>query len=172
LEDDRCLTALGTTIMADDNLIGRIPTNQIRQEPGAHELASSPDMKPYLEFIKAVIQDHDPSPELEAIPQLPLEKRYIWTGGLGSEVGPCRLRKHERRGRQANIDARGVRQGNGPVEIAPDSVLHFAEDAGRNRGDGEDDGPGDQGCETGAVIAESTKPQRETGPKQLWACLS
>ena len=64
-------------IMADDN-IKRIPINQLRQEDGAHELATSPDMEPYLEFIKAVMQDHDPSPELDAIRRLPLEKRYIW----------------------------------------------------------------------------------------------
>jgi hypothetical protein len=64
--------------MADDNDIHHIPIKDLRQEPGAHELASSPDMKPYLEFIKAVVQEHDPSPELEAIRQLPLEKRYIW----------------------------------------------------------------------------------------------
>ena len=63
--------------MADDN-IERIPIKNIRQEPGAHELATSPDMKPYLEFIKAVMQDPDPTPELEAIRQLPLEKRYVW----------------------------------------------------------------------------------------------
>jgi hypothetical protein len=67
----------GTTIMADDN-IRRIPTKDIHQEDGAHELATSPDMKPYLDFIKAVMQDHDPSPELEAIRLLPLEKRYVW----------------------------------------------------------------------------------------------
>ena len=64
--------------MADDNDIKRIPIKDLRQEEGAHELATSPDMKLYLEFIKAVIQDHDPSPELEAIRRLPLEKRYIW----------------------------------------------------------------------------------------------
>ena len=64
--------------MADDNDIHHIPIKDLRQEPGAHELASSPDMKPYLEVIKAVVQEHDPSPELEAIRQLPLEKRYIW----------------------------------------------------------------------------------------------
>ena len=63
--------------MADDN-IKRISINQLRQESGALELATSPDMKPYLEFIKAVIQDHDPAPELEAIRQLPLGKRYVW----------------------------------------------------------------------------------------------
>ena len=64
--------------MADENPIQRIPINQLRHEDGAHELATSPDMKPYLEFIKAVMHDHDPSPELEAIRQLPLEKRYVW----------------------------------------------------------------------------------------------
>ena len=52
--------------MADDN-IKRIPTKDIRQEEGAHELASSLDMKPYLNFIKAVMQDHDPASALEAI---------------------------------------------------------------------------------------------------------
>lgn len=63
--------------MPDDST-QRIPINQFRQEEGAHELATSPDMEPYLEYIKAVMQDHDPSPELEAIRKLPLEKRYVW----------------------------------------------------------------------------------------------
>ena len=66
--------------MADANIKG-IPIKDIRQEEGAHELASSPDMKPYLAFIKAVIQDHDPSPELEAIRRLHLEKLHeggVW----------------------------------------------------------------------------------------------
>ena len=35
-------------------------------------------MKPYLEFIEAVVQDHDPAPELETLRRLPLEKRYVW----------------------------------------------------------------------------------------------
>jgi len=64
--------------MADDRPIEPISINQLRQESGAHELATSPDMKPYLDFVKAVIQDHDPTAELEAIRQLPLEKRYVW----------------------------------------------------------------------------------------------
>ena len=62
--------------MADDN-IERIPIKNLISEDGARELATSPDMKPYLGFIKAVMQDHDPSPELEAIRQLPLERRYV-----------------------------------------------------------------------------------------------
>jgi hypothetical protein len=68
----------GSHQMPEDDPIKRIPISELRQEPGAYELATSPDMEPYLEFIKAVIQGHDPSPELEAIRQLPLEKRYIW----------------------------------------------------------------------------------------------
>ena len=63
--------------MADDN-IERIPIKNLHQEDGAHELASSPDMKPYLNFAKAAIQNHDPAPELETIRRLPLERRYIW----------------------------------------------------------------------------------------------
>jgi hypothetical protein len=35
-------------------------------------------MEPYLEFIKAVMQNHDPSPQLEAIRHVPLENRYVW----------------------------------------------------------------------------------------------
>ena len=64
--------------MADNDEIHQIPIKNLISEDGAHELATSPDMKPYLEFIKAVVQDHDPSPELEVIRRLPLEKRYIW----------------------------------------------------------------------------------------------
>jgi hypothetical protein len=64
--------------MADNDEIHQIPIKNLVSEDGAHELATSKDMKPYLEFIKAVIQEHDPAPELEEIRRLPLEKRYIW----------------------------------------------------------------------------------------------
>jgi hypothetical protein len=64
--------------LADDDIIKRISIKDLHQEEGAHELASSPDMKPYLNFIKAVMQDHDPASALEAIRRLPLEKRYVW----------------------------------------------------------------------------------------------
>jgi len=64
--------------MADDNPIKRIPINELRQEDSAHELATSPDMEPYLDFAMAVMQDADPTAELEAIRHLPLEKRYVW----------------------------------------------------------------------------------------------
>jgi|ERR1051326_7112056 hypothetical protein len=64
--------------MPEDDRIERIPINQLHQEDGAHDLATSPDMKPYVDFAKAVMQDHDPTPELETIRKLRLEKRYIW----------------------------------------------------------------------------------------------
>ena len=56
----------------------RIPINQLRQKEGAHELASSPDMEPYVNLIVAEMQGSDCVTELEAIRSLPLEKRYVW----------------------------------------------------------------------------------------------
>ena len=64
--------------MADEDNIKRIPMNELRQEEGAHELASSTDMEPYLDFAMALMQGKDPVAELEAIRELPLEKRYVW----------------------------------------------------------------------------------------------
>ena len=55
-----------------------IPIKDLRQEDGASELASSPDMKPYLDYIMASMQGADVRPHLEALSQLPLEKRYVW----------------------------------------------------------------------------------------------
>jgi len=68
--------------MADDD-IERIPINQLHQEPSAHELATSPEMGPYLNFAMAVLRDADPSAELEAIRKLPLEHRYVWRVAFG-----------------------------------------------------------------------------------------
>ena len=64
--------------MADDDEITRMPINELRQEDGAHELATSPGMEPYLNFAVALMQGADPTAELEAIRQLPVEKRYTW----------------------------------------------------------------------------------------------
>ena len=63
--------------MAEDRA-KRIPINDVRQEDGAHELASSPDMEPYLRLIMAQMQGGNGASELETIRQLPLEKRYVW----------------------------------------------------------------------------------------------
>ena len=58
--------------------IKRIPIKELRQEDGASELASSPDMEPYVEYIMASMQGADVQPHLEALSKLPLEKRYVW----------------------------------------------------------------------------------------------
>src|ERR1019366_1055242 len=63
--------------MSDDE-IKRIPIKDLRQEEGASELASSPDMEPYLDYIIAQMQGTDVQPHLDALTVLPLEKRYIW----------------------------------------------------------------------------------------------
>ena len=63
--------------MGDDD-IRQIPIKDLKSEEGAHELATSPEMAPYIRFAKAVMQDHDPAAEQDAIQNLPLEKRYVW----------------------------------------------------------------------------------------------
>ena len=71
----------------DDNPIKQIPINELRQEEGAQELAESADMEPYLNFAMALMQGNDPTPELEAIRQLPVEKRYVWRIASALKVG-------------------------------------------------------------------------------------
>jgi hypothetical protein len=66
-----------TTVMSDDQ-IKQIPIKDLVSEDGAHELATSADMKPYLEYLKAEIQGHDTAPHLRTIAELPLHKRYVW----------------------------------------------------------------------------------------------
>ena len=50
--------------MSDED-IKRIPIKELRQEEGASELASSPDMEPYLRLIMAEMQGVDVQPHLE-----------------------------------------------------------------------------------------------------------
>ena len=55
-----------------------IPIKDLISEDGAHELATSETMRPYLRLLKAGLQNKDTTPHVEEIAQLPLEKRYIW----------------------------------------------------------------------------------------------
>jgi hypothetical protein len=55
-----------------------IPIKDLISEDGAHELATSPDMQPYLRLIEAGMQDRDTTPHMEEIAAIPLEKRYVW----------------------------------------------------------------------------------------------
>src|SRR5207237_10223740 len=71
----------------DDNDIKRIPINELRQEDGASDLASSPDMEPYLEYLMAAMQGADVTPHLEELSKLPLEKQYVWRVASASKWG-------------------------------------------------------------------------------------
>jgi len=55
-----------------------IPIEDLVSEDRAHELATSPDMRPYLRLIRAGMQDRDTTPHMEEIAAMPLEKRYVW----------------------------------------------------------------------------------------------
>lgn len=50
----------------------------LKSEEGADEIASSPEMQPYLQLAIAMMQNADQSSSLEEIARLPLEKRYVW----------------------------------------------------------------------------------------------
>ena len=62
----------------DDENPESIPFENIRSEDGAHELATSENMQPYLRLLKAGLQNRDTTPQIGEITALPLEKRYIW----------------------------------------------------------------------------------------------
>ena len=50
--------------MSDDE-IKPIPIKDLTSEEGARELASSPNMQPYLDLIMAEMQGHDTAPAVE-----------------------------------------------------------------------------------------------------------
>lgn len=56
----------------------RIPITDLHSEDGAHELATSADMQPYLQFMMAEMQGQDTTVHSKAIADLPLERRYVW----------------------------------------------------------------------------------------------
>jgi hypothetical protein len=57
----------------------RRPIKDLISEEGAHELATSPDMEPYLKLMMARMQHGaDISPHMAEIAQLPVERRYVW----------------------------------------------------------------------------------------------
>jgi hypothetical protein len=61
-----------------DDIIDRMRIRDLHQEDGASELASSPDMEPYVSLAAALLQGADAAAELSALRQLPLEQRYVW----------------------------------------------------------------------------------------------
>ena len=63
--------------MSDDE-IKRMPIEDLRQEDGATDLSSSPDMEPSVEYAIAAMVGVDVKSHLEEISKLPLEKRYAW----------------------------------------------------------------------------------------------
>jgi hypothetical protein len=58
--------------------IESIPIKDLVIEEGSKELLTSPNMQPYLQLAKMVVQQQDPKEALEIISKLPLENRYIW----------------------------------------------------------------------------------------------
>jgi hypothetical protein len=62
----------------NDRELKQVPLESIDIEDCARELADSTDMEPYLRLIMAEMDREDTTSHLQAIAQLPLEKRYVW----------------------------------------------------------------------------------------------
>ena len=116
--------------MADEDDIMQVPTNELRQEEGAQELAESADMEPYLNFAVALMQGNDPAPELEVLRLLPLEKRYVWRIALALKWGFADFDDLSVSADKDTLTPDGFLQGDGPFEIAAHAVLHLSESPG------------------------------------------
>jgi hypothetical protein len=62
----------------DEDEIKRVPIGDLKSEDGVDELLDSPEMQPYIRLAMAGLQSTDVQPQLQALAELPLEKRYIW----------------------------------------------------------------------------------------------
>jgi len=58
----------------------RVPANEIKLDPLAHELAISEDVQPYLDCLIKAYSNNAVGLEaaLQVVRDLPLEKRYTW----------------------------------------------------------------------------------------------
>lgn len=61
-----------------DSFRKRLPLADLKVDPAAEDLLSSPAMQPYLKVAAAVMGHKDPRPAVEEIAALPLEQRYTW----------------------------------------------------------------------------------------------
>ena len=62
----------------DDPPVKRIPSNELRSEPGAEELLKSPAMEPYMDLAMALMGGKDTTAAVAKLIELPLEERYVW----------------------------------------------------------------------------------------------
>jgi hypothetical protein len=76
--------------MADDD-IKRMPIKDLGQEEGAHELASSPNMEPYLNSSMIVKQGADPTPETRSDPPVAAGEEISLAHRFLPKMGPCRF---------------------------------------------------------------------------------
>ena len=61
-----------------DNLLKEVPIRDLKTDPAAEDLLSSPSMQPYLKLAAAVMGNKLVRPALEEIAALPLEECYTW----------------------------------------------------------------------------------------------
>jgi hypothetical protein len=69
--------------------IQMMPTNHIKMEDEAQEMMESPDLRPYLQNIEAVVTGRGKDKATKALSELPLEKRYLWRIASSLQTAFC-----------------------------------------------------------------------------------
>lgn len=62
----------------DEDDIKWIRPDRLKSEEPVGDLLNSPEMEPYMNLAMAEIKGDSMETELEALRELPLEKRYVW----------------------------------------------------------------------------------------------
>jgi hypothetical protein len=61
-----------------DEPVKQIPIHDLKVDPAAEDLLESAAMEPYMNLAIAMMGGKGPSPAIERLAALPLEKRYVW----------------------------------------------------------------------------------------------
>src|SRR3984885_12556983 len=138
-----------------------IPINDLHQEDEAHELATSPEMQPYLRLIKAGMQDQDIAPHMEEIAALPLEKRYVWRVASALKWAFADLETVSVNVDRETLSAADLGKGVELLRLRPMQLCIFFESAPGRRGHGTADGRSGGRCQAGRVNGKAGRPTKE-----------
>jgi hypothetical protein len=118
----------------------RIPIRNVRQEDGAHELATSPEMELYLRLIMAQMLGADTTEEMETLRQLPLEERYVWRVASALKWAFADLETESVSADKETLTPEDFAKVMDLLKFAAHAVLYPSEGAGGRRGDATGDG--------------------------------
>lgn len=100
-----------------------VSITDISVEDGAQQMATSPDMEPYLMNAEAVLTGHGTDRATTALSELPLEHRYIFRIVTGLKQAFCDFDKSSVR---ADLSTMNAEEFDAVVQLIDCRVLQFA----------------------------------------------